>query len=282
MCFDVLQVVIAETHQMEERKTFPLHFRRCSASCSLQWRHQRLPTGASLRAFLEEGRSHWTEKNSVSVIFHGQFVTVLWKFHWCIALFISSVGESGAGKASRSLAQHIPGPGGIEGMKGAAAGIVGDLARARIALDERGHKLSEVEERTAAMMASADSFSKHAHEVLAFFFFFYFLLNHSEVPIHHYHASYLRSYILRRFATTMSVLFAYAVIHCLVFFVSCRWCWSVRIRNGTSSDLQTSPEHKGTLVARLIFSFLSSFRPSCPPSLFFWTTGIPLYFLAQC
>ncbi|XP_060739835.1 syntaxin-binding protein 5a isoform X4 [Tachysurus vachellii] len=75
-------------------------------------------------------------------------------------------GESGAGKASRSLAQHIPGPGGIEGMKGAAAGIVGDLARARIALDERGQKLGEVEERTAAMMASADSFTKHAHEMM--------------------------------------------------------------------------------------------------------------------
>ncbi|XP_007255723.3 syntaxin-binding protein 5a isoform X3 [Astyanax mexicanus] len=75
-------------------------------------------------------------------------------------------GESGAGKASRSLAQHIPGPGGIEGMKGAASGIVGDLARARIALDERGQKLSEVEEKTAAMMASADSFSKHAHEMM--------------------------------------------------------------------------------------------------------------------
>lgn len=79
--------------------------------------------------------------------------------------FYVSVGETGAGKAARSLAQHIPGPGGIEGMKGAASGIVGDLARARIALDERGQKLGEVEERTAAMMASADSFSKHAHEV---------------------------------------------------------------------------------------------------------------------
>ncbi|XP_076844166.1 syntaxin-binding protein 5a [Brachyhypopomus gauderio] len=75
-------------------------------------------------------------------------------------------GESGAGKASRSLAQHIPGPGGMEGMKGAASGIVGDLARARIALDERGQKLSEVEERTAAMMASADAFSKHAHDMM--------------------------------------------------------------------------------------------------------------------
>lgn len=75
-------------------------------------------------------------------------------------------GEVTAGRASRSLAQHIPGPGGIEGMKGAASGVVGDLARARIALDERGQKLGELEERTAAMMASADSFSKHAHEMM--------------------------------------------------------------------------------------------------------------------
>ncbi|XP_006625872.1 syntaxin-binding protein 5 isoform X25 [Lepisosteus oculatus] len=75
-------------------------------------------------------------------------------------------GESVAGKASRSLAQHIPGPGGIEGMKGAASGVVGELARARIALDERGQKLGELEERTAAMMASAESFSKHAHDMM--------------------------------------------------------------------------------------------------------------------
>ncbi|XP_062864157.1 syntaxin-binding protein 5 isoform X1 [Trichomycterus rosablanca] len=75
-------------------------------------------------------------------------------------------GELAAGKASRSLAQHIPGPGGMEGMKGAASGVVGELARARIALDERGQKLGELEERTAAMMASADSFSKHAHDVM--------------------------------------------------------------------------------------------------------------------
>nr|XP_057912822.1 syntaxin-binding protein 5 isoform X3 [Doryrhamphus excisus] len=75
-------------------------------------------------------------------------------------------GETTAGKASRSLAQHIPGPGSMEGMKGAASGVVGDLARARIALDERGQKLGELEERTAAMMASAESFSKHAHDMM--------------------------------------------------------------------------------------------------------------------
>ncbi|XP_055087189.1 syntaxin-binding protein 5 isoform X2 [Periophthalmus magnuspinnatus] len=75
-------------------------------------------------------------------------------------------GETAAGKASRTLAQHIPGPGSMEGMKGTASGVVGDLARARVALDERGQKLSELEERTAAMMASADSFSKHAHDMM--------------------------------------------------------------------------------------------------------------------
>lgn len=81
------------------------------------------------------------------------------------------VGETAAGKASRSLAQHIPGPGNMEGMKSAASGVVGDLARARIALDERGQKLGELEERTAAMMASADSFSKHAHDVYTYLYF---------------------------------------------------------------------------------------------------------------
>lgn len=43
--------------------------------------------------------------------------------------------------------------------------MVGELARARLALDERGQKLGDLEERTAAMLSSADSFSKHAHEV---------------------------------------------------------------------------------------------------------------------
>lgn len=75
-------------------------------------------------------------------------------------------GEAAAGKASRSLAQHIPGPGSIEGMKGAAGGVMGELTRARIALDERGQRLGELEEKTAGMMTSAEAFSKHAHELM--------------------------------------------------------------------------------------------------------------------
>lgn len=50
-------------------------------------------------------------------------------------------------------------------MKGAAGGAIGDLARARLALDERGQKLGELDERTTRMMSSAEAFSKHAHEV---------------------------------------------------------------------------------------------------------------------
>ncbi|XP_031714431.1 syntaxin-binding protein 5-like isoform X7 [Anarrhichthys ocellatus] len=75
-------------------------------------------------------------------------------------------GETSAGKGSRSLAQHIPGQAGMEGMKVAASGVVGDLARARIALDERGQRLGELEDRTALMMTSAETFSKHAHGLM--------------------------------------------------------------------------------------------------------------------
>lgn len=92
----------------------------------------------------------------------------------CVTL--SAVGEAAAGKASRSLAQHIPGQAGVEGMKVAASGVVGELARARIALDERGQRLGELEERTALMMSSAENFSKHAHEVHFFPFQFLFKL----------------------------------------------------------------------------------------------------------
>ncbi|XP_053561114.1 syntaxin-binding protein 5-like [Bombina bombina] len=75
-------------------------------------------------------------------------------------------GEATAGRASRGLAQHIPGSGGIEGVKGAATGVAGELHRARLALDERGQRLGELENKTAGMMSSAEAFSKHAHESL--------------------------------------------------------------------------------------------------------------------
>ncbi|KAM9447812.1 syntaxin-binding protein 5-like isoform 7-T7 [Salvelinus alpinus] len=75
-------------------------------------------------------------------------------------------GEAAAGKASRSLAQHIPGPMGLENVRAAAGGVVGDLARARIALEQRGERLGELEERTTLMLKSAETFSTHAHQVM--------------------------------------------------------------------------------------------------------------------
>nr|DBA34614.1 TPA: hypothetical protein GDO54_002160 [Pyxicephalus adspersus] len=75
-------------------------------------------------------------------------------------------GEATAGKASRSLAQHIPGQGGLEGVKGAATGVAADLYRARLALDERGQRLGELEDKTERMLSSAEAFSKHAHGLM--------------------------------------------------------------------------------------------------------------------
>lgn len=71
-----------------------------------------------------------------------------------------------SGRPRPAVVTHIPGPGGMEGVKGAATGVGAELARARWALDERGQKLGELEDRTAAMLTSADSFSKHAHEMM--------------------------------------------------------------------------------------------------------------------
>lgn len=107
----------------------------------------------------------WFQKNSLITKIQFHLTLSMAKPHLRLYFLCLVVGETAAGKASRSLAQHIPGPGSMEGMKGAASGVVGDLARTRIALDERGQKLGELEERTAAMMASAESFSKHAHDV---------------------------------------------------------------------------------------------------------------------
>lgn len=151
-------------------------FRRCWANFSHQWRHRRHRTEGSSKVSSGAEHSLWTERSYVRQTYTCTDLPDLVQFsvfnirltHLSLLFSLESppsVGEIAAGKASRSLAQHIPGPGGIEGMKGAASGIVGDLARARIALDERGQKLGELDERTAAMMASADSFSKHAHDV---------------------------------------------------------------------------------------------------------------------
>ncbi|XP_069800701.1 syntaxin-binding protein 5-like isoform X3 [Dendropsophus ebraccatus] len=75
-------------------------------------------------------------------------------------------GQASAGIGSRYLAEHIPGQRSVEGVKGAATGVAADLSRARQALDERGQRLGELEDKTERMMSSAEAFSKHAHELM--------------------------------------------------------------------------------------------------------------------
>ncbi|CAN2387727.1 syntaxin-binding protein 5-like [Pristimantis euphronides] len=75
-------------------------------------------------------------------------------------------GQATAGIGSRYLAEHIPGQRSVEGVKGAATGVVGDLNRVRQALDERGQRLGELEDKTERMLSSAEAFSKHAHELM--------------------------------------------------------------------------------------------------------------------
>lgn len=72
-------------------------------------------------------------------------------------------GESGAGKASRNVAKHISS---LDKLKAnAQSGIGQDLRLAREGLDERGEKLSEIEDRTLSMMNQAESYSQSAHQL---------------------------------------------------------------------------------------------------------------------
>lgn len=80
-------------------------------------------------------------------------------------------GECSAGKAQRGVAKHISsGASGtqssLEKLKGAAAGTMGhDLRVAREGLDERGEKLSEMEDKTLAMLNQSESYSQAAHQL---------------------------------------------------------------------------------------------------------------------
>ena len=83
-------------------------------------------------------------------------------------------GECSAGKASRGVAKHLSGSGAgggggpstMDKLKGAAVGTMGhEMRMAREGLDERGEKLSEIEDRTLNMMNSAEGYSQAAHQL---------------------------------------------------------------------------------------------------------------------
>ncbi|XP_015585078.1 syntaxin-binding protein 5 isoform X9 [Cephus cinctus] len=75
-------------------------------------------------------------------------------------------GES-SGRASRTVAKHIPGPlTNTEGLRERVSTATGDVAMAHQMVMERGEKLSQLEDRTARMMSEADNFSQSAHGLM--------------------------------------------------------------------------------------------------------------------
>ncbi|XP_046481970.1 syntaxin-binding protein 5 isoform X4 [Neodiprion pinetum] len=75
-------------------------------------------------------------------------------------------GES-SGRASRTVAKHIPGPTtNNNGLREKANSAMGDVSHAHHMVVERGDKLSQLEDRTARMMSEAETFSQSAHGIM--------------------------------------------------------------------------------------------------------------------
>lgn len=75
-------------------------------------------------------------------------------------------GES-SGRASRTVAKHIPGPNaGAESLRERVTTATGEVNLAHQMVLERGEKLSQLEDRTARMMSEAESFSQSAHGLM--------------------------------------------------------------------------------------------------------------------
>ncbi|XP_011154067.1 syntaxin-binding protein 5 isoform X8 [Harpegnathos saltator] len=72
-------------------------------------------------------------------------------------------GES-SGRASRTVAKHIPGPN--EALRERVSSATGEVNMAHQMVVERGEKLSHLEERTARMMSEAENFSQSAHGLM--------------------------------------------------------------------------------------------------------------------
>ncbi|KAG5345830.1 STXB5 protein, partial [Acromyrmex charruanus] len=72
-------------------------------------------------------------------------------------------GES-SGRASRTVAKHIPGPN--EALRERVSSATGEVNMAHQMVLERGEKLSQLEERTARMMSEAENFSTSAHGIM--------------------------------------------------------------------------------------------------------------------
>nr|XP_018914653.1 PREDICTED: syntaxin-binding protein 5 isoform X3 [Bemisia tabaci] len=76
-------------------------------------------------------------------------------------------GETSSGRASRSLAKHIPRSSAqIEQLGQRASTAASEVSRAHQQVLERGERLSQLEERTQRMMSEAENFSSSAHGLM--------------------------------------------------------------------------------------------------------------------
>ncbi|XP_063973492.1 syntaxin-binding protein 5 isoform X6 [Diachasmimorpha longicaudata] len=75
-------------------------------------------------------------------------------------------GES-SGRASRTVAKHIPGPtANTEALRERVSTATGDVAAAHRMVMERGDKLSQLEDRTERMMNESENFAASAHGLM--------------------------------------------------------------------------------------------------------------------
>ncbi|KAK7794266.1 hypothetical protein R5R35_013601 [Gryllus longicercus] len=72
-----------------------------------------------------------------------------------------------SGRASRTVAKHIPGPSAnIEDMGRRVTSVTSEVGRAHQMMVERGEKLGQLEDRTQRMMNEAETFSTTAHSLM--------------------------------------------------------------------------------------------------------------------
>nr|CAD7591411.1 unnamed protein product [Timema genevievae] len=75
-------------------------------------------------------------------------------------------GES-SGRASRSVAKHIPGPqAAIQDLDKRVTGLTSEVGRAHQLMVERGEKLGKLEDRAEKMASEAENFSHTSHSLM--------------------------------------------------------------------------------------------------------------------
>ena len=74
-------------------------------------------------------------------------------------------GETGSGKASTTIAKHIPGAG-MTNLQAKSINSTSEISKAKMAAIERGQKLNELEDRTEQMANEAKNYAENSQKLL--------------------------------------------------------------------------------------------------------------------